>query len=346
MKFKVGEIAQLLGAELEGDPQTEIHGLAKIEEGRPGTITFLANPKYEPHIYQTQASAVIVARDFSPKSDISATLLRCEDPYLAFTKLLSKAQEMIQAKSGIEASAHISPTAEIGQDVYIGAFAYIGDGARIADGAKIYPHAYVGDQASVGANTILYPQVTVYYGCQIGADCIVHSGTVIGSDGFGFAPQKDGSLQKIPQTGIVRIEDRVEIGAGCTIDRATLGATVIRTGVKLDNLIQVAHNVEIGQHTVVAAQTGISGSTRLGANCMVGGQVGIVGHLQLADGTRIGAQSGVSKSVSETGKALRGSPAQDYKKQLRSEAVFRNLDEMARKIHQLEEKLKALDIQH
>lgn len=340
MKFKVGEIAHLLGAKLEGDPQVEISGLAKIEEGQPGTLTFLANPKYESHIYATGASAVIVAADFVPKSPVPAVLLRCEDPYSAFTALLAKAAEMIQNKTGIESPVYIPESAQIGKDVYIGAFAYIGEGAKIGDGARIYPHAYIGDQASIGNGTTIHPHVTVYYGCQIGADCIIHSGTVIGSDGFGFAPQKDGSLKKIPQTGIVRIEDKVEIGSGCSIDRATLGETVIREGVKLDNLIQVAHNVEIGAHTVIAAQTGVSGSTKLGRNCMVGGQVGIVGHIHLADGTRIGAQSGVSKSTEDKGKALRGSPAQDYRQQLRSEAVFRNLDELARKVHALEQQLK------
>ena len=339
MKLKVGEIAQLLGAETEGNTELEIHGLAKIEEGRPGEITFLANPKYEPYIYSTGASAIIVSLDFKAKQAVKGTLIRCKDPYSAFTVLLGKAMEMIQNKKGIEQPSFIHETATIGEDVYIGAFAYIGAGARIGDGAKIYPNAHIGDQASVGKGSIVYANASIYYGCQIGNECIIHSGAVIGSDGFGFAPQGDGSLKKIPQTGIVRLEDQVEVGAGTTIDRATMGETVIRKGVKLDNLIQIAHNVEIGAHTVIAAQTGVSGSTKLGQNCMVGGQVGIVGHLNLADGTRIGAQSGVSKSIADKGKALRGSPAQDYRQQLRSEAVFRNLDDLARRIHQLEKAL-------
>lgn len=343
MKLRIGEIAQLLGAEVEGNPALEIHGLAKIEEGKPGTLTFLANPKYEQFAYTTGASAILVSKDFQPKQSIKATLIRSADPYSDFTVLLSKAVEMIQNKSGIEQPSFIHETAQLGQDVYVGAFAYIGPGAIIGDGAKIYPHVYVGDQTRIGANSTLFPQVTVYYGCQVGADCILHSGVVIGSDGFGFAPQKDGTLKKIPQTGIVRLEDKVEIGAGTIIDRATLGETVIREGVKLDNLIQVAHNVEIGAHSVIAAQTGISGSTKLGKHCMVGGQVGIVGHLNLADRTQIGAQSGVSKSTKEAGKALRGSPAQDYKQQLRSEAVFRNLDELAKKVHALEQQLLKRD---
>lgn len=336
MKFKVGEIASLIGAEVDGDPSIEITGLAKIEEGKPGTLTFFANPRYEPHIYTTAASAIIVPTEFQPKTALAATLLRSADPYSAFTALLAKASEMIQAKSGIEQPSFISDTAEIGQDVYIGAFAYIGAGATIGDGAKIYPHAYIGDGASVGAGTTIHPNVSVYFGCQVGAHCILHAGAVIGSDGFGFAPQPDGSYKKIPQTGIVRIEDHVEIGAGCAIDRATLGETVIRTGAKLDNLIQVAHNVEIGAHSVIAAQAGISGSTKLGKHCMVGGQVGIVGHLELADQTRIGAQSGVSKSVKKTGQALRGSPAQEYNRQLRSEVLFRNLQQLADRIRELE----------
>lgn len=340
IKFTVGEIAALIGAEVEGDNALEITGLAKIEEGKAGAITFFANPRYEQHIYTTKASAIIVGSDFTPRSPLSLTLLRTPDPYAAFSTLLGMATAMLQNKKGIEQPSFVAPSAEVAEDVYIGAFAYIGNNARIGKGAKIYPHAYVGDHASVGAGTTVHPHVSIYFGCQVGADCIIHSGAVIGSDGFGFAPQKDGSFQKVPQTGIVRIEDQVEIGAGCTIDRATLGETVIRKGAKLDNLIQVAHNVEIGENTVIAAQAGISGSTRLGKNCMVGGQVGIVGHLQLADGTRIGAQSGVSKSTTEAGTALRGSPAQTYKQQLRSEAVFRNLDELAKKIHSLEQQLK------
>lgn len=343
MKLKVGEIAQLLQAEVEGNKELEIHGLAKIEEGRPGELTFLANPKYEQFIYTTLASAIIVSTDFAPKQPVKAALIRCKDPYSAFTMLLAKAVEMIQSKTGIEQPSFIHETATVGKDVYIGAFAYIGAGAKVGDGAKIHPNVHLGDQASVGANSTIHANVSIYYGCQIGAHCIVHSGAVIGSDGFGFAPQSDGSLKKIPQTGIVRLEDHVEVGAGTIIDRATLGETVIREGVKLDNLIQIAHNVEIGAHSVVAAQTGISGSTKLGKNCMVGGQVGIVGHLNLADGTQIGAQSGVSKSIKDKGKALRGSPAQDYKQQLRSEAVFRNLDALAKKVHQLEQELLKRD---
>lgn len=339
MKFKVGEIAGMIGAQVEGNADLMISSLSKIEEGGPGSLSFLANPKYESYLYTTAASAVIVSIDFEPKQAVSATLLRARDPYMAFAQLLQRFLQFVQNKSGIEQPSHVAETATLGRDIYVGAFAYIGNGAVIGDGAKIYPHAYVGDFATVGAGTTVYANASIYYGCKVGQQCIIHSGAVIGSDGFGFAPQPDGSFQKIPQTGIVRIEDHVEIGAGCTIDRATLGETVIRKGAKLDNLIQVAHNVEIGENTVIAAQTGISGSTKIGANCMIGGQVGIVGHIKLADGTRIGAQSGVSKTVEEKGKALRGSPAQDYKQQLRSEAVFRNLDQLDKRLHQLEKEL-------
>lgn len=339
MEFKVGEIARLIGATVEGDPEMVVTALGKIEEGRPGDLTFYANPKYENYLYTTQATAIIVPQDLTPKQAIHAVLLRSANPYSAFTALLKQVSALLQDKKGIEQPSFISPTAEIGEDVYIGAFAYIGSGAKIGKGAKIYPNAYIGDQARIGEGTIVYPNASIYYACQVGARCIIHAGAVIGSDGFGFAPRPDGVFEKIPQTGIVRLEDDVEIGANTSIDRATLGETLIKSGVKLDNLIQIAHNVEIGSNTVIAAQAGVSGSTKLGKNCMVGGQVGIVGHIRLADRTQIGAQSGVSKSVEQVGKAFRGSPAQDYKKQLRSEALFRNLEDMAKRIAELERKL-------
>ena len=345
MKFKVGGIAALIGATVEGDPETIVTSLGKIEEGKSGDLTFFANPKYEPWLYTTAASAVIIPKDFQPKHTISATLLRSADPYSAFTALLKQASAMLQNKQGIEQPSFIHPTAQVGEGVYIGAFAYIGAGAKVGKGAKIYPNAYIGDQCVVGDGSVMHPNSALYFGCQVGANCIVHAGAIIGSDGFGFAPQPDGSFDKIPQTGIVRLEDNVEVGANTTIDRATLGETVIRKGVKLDNLIQIAHNVEIGENTVIAAQTGISGSTKLGKNCMVGGQVGIVGHLRLADRTSVGAQSGLSKSVTEPGKAFRGSPAQDYKQQLRSEVLFRNLEEMAKRISELEKKLSTREDQ-
>lgn len=340
MKFTVKEIAALLDAKVVGDGGLEITDLSKIEEGKPGTITFLANPKYLPFLYTTEASAVIVHTDFEPEHPIRSTLLKVNDPYSAFTTLLEKARAILNDKKGIEQPSFISPSAELGKNVYIGAFAYIGQNARIGNRVKIYPNAYIGDNVTIGDDTIVYPNATVYLGCKIGKQCIIHTSAVIGSDGFGFAPQEDGSLRKIPQTGIVRLEDNVEIGAGSTIDRATLGETIIRQGVKIDNLVQIAHNVEIGENTVIAAQSGVSGSTKLGKNCMLGGQVGVVGHINLADGTKVGAQSGVSKNVPKPNSALRGSPAQDLRKQLRSEALFRNLETLSRKISELEEKLK------
>lgn len=340
MKFTVNEIAALLGANVEGDGSLEISDLAKIEEGKPGTITFLANPKYLPFIYTTQASAVIVHQDFVPEQPVASTLLKVSDPYSAFTTLLETARAILNDKQGIEQPSYISTSATVGTQVYIGAFAYIGQNAKIGNRVKIYPNAYIGDGVEIGDDSTIHPNATITLGCKIGKHCIIHSGAVIGADGFGFAPQADGSLKKIPQTGIVRLEDFVEVGASTTIDRATLGETVIRKGAKLDNLVQIAHNVEVGENTVIAAQSGVSGSTKLGRNVMLGGQVGVVGHIQLADGTKVGAQSGVSKTVTETDRALRGSPAQDLKKQLRSEALFRNLEEMARRISELEAKLK------
>lgn len=343
MKFTIKQIATLLGAETEGDENLEISDLAKIEEGKPGTITFLANPKYEPYIYSTNASAVIVARSFKPAQAVPATLLKVEDPYSAFTSLLEMASSMIRDKKGIEKPNFIADSAEIGEDVYIGAFAYIGNNSRIGKGAKIYPNAYIGDNTVVGDHSIVYPQATVYFGCRVGAHCILHSGAVIGSDGFGFAPQENGEMKKIPQTGIVVLEDYVEVGANASIDRATLGETRIRRGVKLDNLVQIAHNADIGENTVIASQSGVSGSTKLGKNIMLGGQVGVVGHINLADGTKVGAQSGVSKNVPKPNTVLRGSPAQDMRRQLRSEALFRNLESMAKRIAELEQKIAGTD---
>lgn len=341
MKLRISQIAELIGAEIVGDPQTEIFSLSKIEEGLPGSITFLANPKYESFIYQTQASAVIVESSFSPKKSVNPSLLKVKDPYSAFTQLLELvSEEIISSKEGIDPSAFISPSSKIGEGCYIGPFAYIGDGVKIGDNVKIFPHAYIGDFATVGDNTCIFPQATIYHACTVGSDCIVHAGACIGSDGFGFAPQEDGSFKKIPQTGNVVIENKVEIGANTCIDRATVGHTTIREGAKLDNLVQLAHNVEIGSNTVVAAQAGIAGSTRLGRNCMIGGQAGLVGHLELANQTMIDAQSGVNKSVKKEGLAFRGSPAQLHRQQLKSEVFFRKLEDMYRRIQQLEEALE------
>jgi len=339
MKLSIQDIAILIGADIEGDNQAVIDSVSKIEEGKAGSISFLANPKYESHLYTTKASAVIVSKLFVPQQTVHATLLRVDDPYASFTVLLEKVSAAIQQKVGVSSQAYIANTVTYGEGVYIGPFAYVGEHVEIASNAKIYPFAYIGDYCKVGENSIIYPHVSIYYGCSVGANTIIHSGATIGSDGFGFAPQGDGSYKKIPQIGGVVIEDNVEVGANTTIDRATMGATRIKSGTKLDNLVQVAHNVEIGEHTVVAAQSGISGSTKLGKCCMIGGQVGVVGHLMVADGTQVGAQSGVSKHVRKPNQVLRGSPAQPIKKQLKAEALIRRLDDMYARIKALEAKV-------
>jgi len=344
MKFKLRQIADLLQAKLEGDPEVEIDDIAKIQEGKTGSLSFLANPKYTPFIYDTNASAVIVSHDFEPTAAISAALLRVEDPYAAFTFLLQQiAKLQNQPKEGIEEGAFVSDQAQVGEKVYIGAFSYISPKAVIETGAQIFPHVFIGAGVKVGKNSIIFPHTTLYHQTEVGANCIIHAGARIGSDGFGFAPQADGSFQKIPQLGKVVIEDEVEIGANACIDRATMGETRIKRGVKLDNLVQIAHNVEIGQYSVIAAQSGIAGSTTLAEQCMLGGQVGVVGHLELAKGTKIDAQSGVNKSIKTPGQAFRGSPIQPFRDQLRSEMVFRKLADMYKQMQQLEEKLQALE---
>ena len=343
MKYRVSQIAQIIGAEVVGDAARELHTFAKIEEGSPGALSFLANPKYTEYLYTTRSSAVIVAQDFEPTQSVYPTLLKVKNPYGAFTQLLQMvAAANTPTKTGKEEPVYIGEGSSLAEDTYLGAFSYIGKNVTIGKGVKIYPHVYIGDNVEIQDNTCIYSHVSIYEGSKIGKQCIIHSGAVIGSDGFGFAPQASGEFQKIPQLGQVVLEDHVEIGANTVIDRATMGATVIESGVKLDNLIQVAHNVRIGANTVIAAQTGISGSTQLGANCMVGGQVGIVGHLRIADQTKIGAQSGIGKSITEPGSAWKGSPAQPYQKQLRSEILYQRLNEMAQQIRTLSSQLNAL----
>ena len=340
MELSVGQIAKLLQAEVSGEPDTRIHTLAKIEEAESGSITFLANPKYLPYIYTTQASAVIVSKDFVPNKPLKASLLKVDNPYASFTTLLSHIHQAgYEQKIGIEQPSFVHETAILGEDIYIGAFSYIGKNVKLGKGVKIFPGVYVGDGAQIGDGCILYPHVSIYHACLLGPDCIIHAGSVVGSDGFGFAPQADGSFQKIPQTGIVRLEAGVEIGANSCIDRATMGETLIKSGAKLDNLVQLAHNVEIGENTVIAAQAGISGSTQLGRNCMVGGQAGFTGHLKIADRSMIDAQSGVNRNIKEEGNAFRGSPIQPHRQQLKSEVLFRRLEEMHKKIQQLEKAL-------
>ena len=343
MQFTASQIALLINGRIEGDPNASIGSFGKIEEAQPGQLSFLANPKYEDYIYQTGASIIIVNDSQVLEKPIDTTLIRVPDAYSAFATLLSKYQEMrTQQLNGIQEPSYISKTAVIGENVFIGAFSYIGDNAVIGNNVKIFPGVYVGNNARINDNSMLHPGVKVYHDCVLGRNVTVHAGTVIGSDGFGFAPQADGTFKKVPQIGNVVVQDHVEIGANATIDRATMGSTVVKSGAKLDNLIQIAHNVEVGNNTVIAAQAGVSGSTKLGNNVMIGGQAGIVGHIQIADGTRINAQSGVSKSIKTPNTSITGSPAFDYASALRSQAVTRNLPELEKRIIELENMVKQL----
>ena len=343
MKFTAQQIAAVVSGKIEGNPNQSIWSMGKIEEANEGDLCFLANPKYEEFLYSSKASIVLVNNSLELKQDVTSTLIRVEDAYAAFALLLQTYQDMVATKKkvGIEQPSFVSQSAKLGENTYVAAFAYIGDGAEVGEGSAIYPGVYVGDNVKIGKNVILYPGVKVYKDCQLGDGCIVHAGAVIGSDGFGFALE-NGAFKKIPQVGNVIIESNVEIGANTTIDRATMGSTTIKTGVKLDNLIQVAHNVELGEHTVVASQAGISGSAKVGKYCMVGGQAGIVGHIKIADFTKINAQSGVAKEVKDTHTSLTGSPAFDYKPTLKSQVIFRNLPELQHRINELEKKLNEL----
>ncbi len=326
MEFTAQLIADHLGGDIIGDPQTKVSSVARIEQGKPGSLCFLANPKYEHFIYTTNASIVLVNRSFKPSGNINATLVAVDDAYQGIASLLDLFNSFKAAqKKGRSLSAHIAWSSKRGKGVYVGAHSYIGKKAVLGDNSQIYPQVYVGDFVTIGKNTIIYPGVKIYTGCKIGDNCIIHSNVVIGSDGFGFAPTEDGSYKKIPQTGNVVIEDNCEIGANTVVDRATMGSTIIRQGVKLDNLIQIAHNVEIGENTVIAAQSGISGSTKIGKNCMFGGQVGIGGHISIADKTTVGAQAGIIGSVKKGNQILLGSPAFDAKEYFRAYAMFRKL---------------------
>jgi UDP-3-O-[3-hydroxymyristoyl] glucosamine N-acyltransferase len=341
MQFSATQIAALINGKIEGNANASVNSFGKIEEAQVGQLAFLANPKYEEYLYSTKASVIIINNALELKQEVTATLIRVPDAYTAFATLLSTYQKMMQQQlNGIQEPSYISKTASYGENVFIGAFAYLGENVKLGNGTKIYPNVYLGNNVKVGDNSILHPGVKMYHDCVIGSNVIIHAGTVIGSDGFGFAPQTDGSFQKVPQIGNVVIEDNVEIGANTTIDRATIGSTIIRTGAKLDNLIQIAHNVEIGNSSVVAAQAGISGSTRVGKGVMIGGQVGVVGHINIGDGAKINAQS-VSKSV-EPRKAVTGSPAHDYTSTLRSQAISRNLPELEKRIKELEALVKQL----
>ncbi len=335
MEFTARQIAELLKGTVEGNPDVNINNLSKIEEGKPGTMTFLANPFYTPYIYTTNASAIVVNKDFEPTQPINGTLIRVENAYASFAQLLELFNQTKTGKSGISPLSFISKTAQVGDNAYIGDFVFIGENVVVGDNVKLYPHIYVGDNSQVGDDSKLFSGVKLYHDTIIGKNCTIHSGVVIGSDGFGFAPQSENEFKKIIQAGNVVVEDNVEIGSNTTIDRATLGSTRISKGVKLDNLIQVGHNVEIGENTVIAAQTGIAGSTRIGKNCMIAGQVGIVGHLVIGDNVIIGAQSGIEHDIKD-GDIYLGTPALEIRKTRRLYVHWRNFDEIMRKISQLE----------
>ena len=341
MKFTATQIAGILEGKVEGNPNVEVWNVAKIEEGAPGMISFLANPKYTHYIYETKSSIVIVNDSFEATAPIQATLIRVPDAYACFAKLLAFYDQMTQNKQGVSSLAFVSSTAQCGENLYLGEFAFVGENAKIGHNVKVYPQVYVGDGCVVGDNTVLYPGVKLYRNTVVGSNCILHAGVVIGADGFGFAPQPDGHYEKIPQVGNVVIEDNVEIGANTTIDRATMGSTRIHKGVKLDNLIMLAHNTEVGENTAMAAQTGVSGSTQIGKNCVIAGQCGFVGHIKVADGTQIGAQSGVLGNIKKAG-ALMGSPTQPLREYLKSMAHIRRLDEMSKTIDTLKKDLETL----
>ena len=340
MKYSAKQIAELLGGEIEGDPKVVVNALSRIEEGKTNSISFLANPVYTQYIYSTKASVVIVNKKFVPEKPVAATLIRVEDPYRSFAKLLETYKKVCDNKKGIDQPCFISGSAKLGNEIYVGAFTYIGDNTIIGNHVKLFPNVYIGDNVIIKNNTTIYPGVRICSDSVIGADCILHMGAVIGSDGFGFAPNQDNNYQKVAQTGNVIIEDCVEIGANTTIDRATLGSTIIRKGVKLDNLIQIAHNVEIGENTVIAAQTGIAGSAKIGKDCMIGGQVGIVGHITIADKVKIAAQSGIGSSITKEGDIVQGSPAFSVGEYKRAYVLFRNLPELQQKFLELEKELE------
>jgi UDP-3-O-[3-hydroxymyristoyl] glucosamine N-acyltransferase len=343
MQFTAAQISILVNGKIEGNADAAVTSFGKIEEAEQGQLSFLANPKYEDFLYTTNASIVIINENYELKQSINATLIRVPDAYTAFAQLLGKYQEMAtQQLKGIQQPSFIASSAKLAPDVFVGAFSYIGDNVKIGKNTKVFPNSFIGDNVTIGENCIIHPGVKIYHDCVLHNQVVIHAGTVIGSDGFGFAPQADGSFKKVPQIGNVVIEANVEIGANTTIDRATIGSTCIRTGAKLDNLIQVAHNVEVGESTVIAAQAGISGSTKIGKNVMIGGQAGLVGHIQIADGSKINAQSGVSKSLKEPYGAVTGSPAGDYTSALRSQAVFRNLPQLEKRVQELEELVKQL----
>jgi len=338
MKFTATQIAGILEGDIVGNPDVEVSRLSKIEEGTEGSLTFLANPKYKPFIYSTQASITIVNKTFEAENKLTTTLIKVEDAYKSFSKLLEYYNQIKINKFGIEQPSFIAESSRYGQNVYIGAFSYIGAHVTISDNVKIFPGSYIGDNVKIGENTVIFAGVKIYSDCIIGNNCVINSCTVIGADGFGFAPNENGEYSKVPQTGNVIIEDFVDIGAATSIDRATLGSTIIRKGVKLDNQIQIAHNVEIGKNTVIAAQTGVAGSTKIGENCQIGGQVGIVGHLTIGNNVKIQAQSGITRNVKDN-EVLQGSPAFGYGDFNKSYVYFKNFPKIVKDLNEIEKKV-------
>lgn len=341
MEFTAEQIANVIGGRVEGNKDAKVHTFAKIEEGTEGAISFLSNPKYTHYLYDTKSSIVIVNEDVELEKDVDATLIRVPNAYESIAKLLQIYEASKPKKTGVAPQAYIAPSAKLGNNCYVGPFAYVGEGAEVGDGCQIYPHAVVGDNVKVGSNCIFYPNTTIYQGCKIGNNVTIHAGSVIGADGFGFAPGADG-YDKIPQIGIVVIEDNVEIGANTCVDRSTMGATVIHKGVKLDNLVQVAHNVEIGENTVMSAQVGIAGSTKVGSWCMFGGQVGLAGHITIGDKTFLGAQSGVPGSL-KGGEELIGTPPMNPRQYFKSQAIFRRLPDMYKDLNDAKKKIEELN---
>lgn len=345
MKFTIQQIADLVQGEVKGDGSLVIDKLAKIdEEAQAGSICFFANPKYENYLYTSTATAILINKDFSPKKEIPASLILVEDAYSAFTMLLEQYdkllnQQFLTSKKGLEHPCFVGENAGLGENTYIGAFAYVGKNCQLGKNVKIFPQAYIGDNVRIDENTVVYAGTKIYENTIIGKNCTIHAGAVIGSEGFGFAPQKDGTYKNIPQLGNVILEDNVSIGANTTIDRATIGNTLIKQGTKLDNLIQIAHNVVVGKNTVIAAQAGISGSSKIGDNCAIGGQVGLAGHIDIADEVKIGAQSGLNSSIKQKGEIVLGSPAFYYKDYFKSAVIFKRLPELKKRIEELEEKI-------
>ncbi|MEO9021669.1 MAG: UDP-3-O-(3-hydroxymyristoyl)glucosamine N-acyltransferase [Ginsengibacter sp.] len=343
MQFTAKQIAGFINGKIEGNPEVVVCSFGKLEEATEGQLAFLANPKYEEFLYTSRASIIIINDTLQVEKKLSATLIRVPDAYSSFAVILTAYSQMARANlTGVQEPSFIAPTVEMGDNVFVGAFAYLGEHVILGNNVKIFPQVYVGEKVVIGDDSILYPGVKIHHDCVIGKEVTIHAGTVIGGDGFGFAPQPDGSFKKIPQIGNVVVQDNVEIGANTTIDRATLGSTIIKSGAKLDNLIQIAHNVEIGKNTVIAAQSGVSGSTKIGNNVMIGGQAGIVGHIQIADGSKINAQSGVSKSIKIPNTAVTGSPAYDYGHALRSQILSRNLPELEKRVKELEQMIERL----